>query len=54
MGPVKEGTYYFVLFAAHLFTQKLAHGTIKSYVAVVCYNQIYLGLGDLISTRYIS
>ena len=34
-----------MLFAAHLFTQKLAHSTIKSYLAAVCYDQIcFLGI----------
>ena len=33
-------------FAAYLYTQKLAHGTIKSYLAAVRYDQICLGLGD--------
>ena len=33
-------------FAAHLFTEKLSHGTIKSYLAAIRYEQIHLGLGD--------
>ena len=35
-----------MLFAAFLFTQKLAHGTIKSYLVAVRYDQICSGLGD--------
>ena len=35
-----------MLFAAYLFTQKLAHGTVKSYLAAVRYDQICSGLGD--------
>ena len=35
-----------MLFAAHLFTEKLSHGTIKSYLAAIRYEQICLGFGD--------
>ena len=40
--PVSEQGW----FAAHLFTEKLSHGTIKSYLAAIRYEQIHLGLGD--------
>ena len=33
-------------FAAHLYTRKLAHRTIKSYLAAVHYDQLCLRLGD--------
>jgi len=35
-----------MLFAAHLYTQNVTHGTIKSYMAAVRYDQIFRGLGD--------
>lgn len=35
-----------MLFIAYLHTQKLSHGTIKSYLAAVRYGQVFRGLGD--------
>ena len=35
-----------MLFTAQLFQQKLAHGSIKSYLAAVCYAQVCRGMGD--------
>ena len=35
-----------LLFAAHLHTQNLVHGTIKSYLAAIHHGQILSGLGD--------
>ena len=35
-----------MLFATHLHTQNMAHGTIKSYMAAVRHGQIMRGLGD--------
>ena len=35
-----------MLFIAYLHTQKLSHGTIKSYLAAIRYGQIFRGLGD--------
>lgn len=35
-----------MLFVAYLHTQKLSHGTIKSYLATVHYGQVFRGLGD--------
>ena len=35
-----------MLFAAHLHTQNLVHGTIKSYMAAVRHGQIMRGLGN--------
>ena len=37
--PVSE--HGLMLFTAHLFTEKLSHGTIKSYLAAVCYDILY-------------
>lgn len=42
--PVSERVL--MLFAAHLHTQNLAHGTIKSYLAAVRHGQVVSGLGD--------
>ena len=57
MGQVKEGTYYFVVFAAHLFTHKLAHviieplRTVWQKFAITRYIQVWK---TLLSTRYLS
>ena len=42
--PVSEDTL--LLFIAHLHQARLAHGTVKSYLAAVPYEQIRRGLGD--------
>ena len=34
-------------FAAFLFTKGLSGGTVKSYLAALCYTQISFSLGDL-------
>ena len=36
-----------MLFAAYLYTQNLANGTIKSYLAGMYYGQVVQGLGNL-------
>ena len=36
-----------LFFIAHLHQEKLAHGTIKSYLAAIRYGQIQCGMGNL-------
>ena len=43
--PASEEVLLF--FIAHLHQEKLDHGTIKSYLAAICYGQIQRGMGNL-------